>query len=156
MLSHSNVSTGVTGCLGSSWVDGAGKHSSTKRKTCFQDTLPGEHPSGVQPFREGQTVPTEQLQSLFWRRDGWGEGSGRWFLIYYICMPWRSRFCYYQVTIKISPRIKKKLPLGFPCWLSGKESACQCRRSGFNPWSGKIPQALEQQSPRATTAAHVL
>ena len=24
-------------------------------------------------------------------------------------------------------------------WLSGKESACQCRRHGFNPWIGKIP-----------------
>ena len=30
---------------------------------------------------------------------------------------------------------------GFPRWLSGKESACQCRRHkrhGFNPWVGKI------------------
>ena len=24
-------------------------------------------------------------------------------------------------------------------WLSGKDSACQCRRCGFNPWVGKIP-----------------
>ena len=24
-------------------------------------------------------------------------------------------------------------------WLSGKESACQCRRCGFNPWVRKIP-----------------
>ena len=23
--------------------------------------------------------------------------------------------------------------------LSGKESTCQCRRCGFNPWVGKIP-----------------
>ena len=23
---------------------------------------------------------------------------------------------------------------GLPHWLSGKESACQCRRYGFNPW----------------------
>ena len=26
-----------------------------------------------------------------------------------------------------------KLP-GFPRWLTGKESACQCRRCGFDPW----------------------
>jgi len=26
-----------------------------------------------------------------------------------------------------------------PWWLSGKESACQCRRCGFDPWVGKIP-----------------
>ena len=28
---------------------------------------------------------------------------------------------------------------GLPWWLSGKESACQCRRPEFNPWVGKIP-----------------
>ena len=28
---------------------------------------------------------------------------------------------------------------GLRSWLSGKESACQCRRHGFNPWVGKIP-----------------
>ena len=26
-----------------------------------------------------------------------------------------------------------------PWWLSGKESTCQCRRCGFDPWVGKIP-----------------
>ena len=25
----------------------------------------------------------------------------------------------------------------FPCWLSSKESACQCRRHAFNPWGRK-------------------
>ena len=29
--------------------------------------------------------------------------------------------------------------LGFPGAASGKESACQCRRHGFNPLFGKIP-----------------
>ena len=32
--------------------------------------------------------------------------------------------------------------LGLPRWLSGEESACQCRRCrrrGFDPWVGKIP-----------------
>ena len=28
---------------------------------------------------------------------------------------------------------------GLPCWLSGEESACQCRRHGFDPWVKKIP-----------------
>ena len=27
---------------------------------------------------------------------------------------------------------------GVPRWLSGKESTCQCRRHGFDPWVGKI------------------
>ena len=26
-----------------------------------------------------------------------------------------------------------------PWWLSGEESACQCRRLGFSPWVGKMP-----------------
>ena len=28
---------------------------------------------------------------------------------------------------------------GLPWWLSGEESACQCKRCGFDPWIGKIP-----------------
>ena len=32
-----------------------------------------------------------------------------------------------------------KLTPGLPWWLSGKESACQCRRCGFDTWAGKIP-----------------
>ena len=31
------------------------------------------------------------------------------------------------------------------------ETACQCKRHGFDPWSGKIPQALEQLSRCVTT-----
>ena len=44
-----------------------------------------------------------------------------------------------------------KLASWLPWWLSGKEPTCQCRRQGFNPWSGTIPQAAEQLSPCATT-----
>ena len=36
--------------------------------------------------------------------------------------------------------------------LSGKESTSQCRRCGFDPWSRKTPQTVEQLSPCATTA----
>ena len=36
---------------------------------------------------------------------------------------------------------------GLPWWLSAKEHACQCRNQQFDPWSGKIPYALEQLSP---------
>ena len=28
---------------------------------------------------------------------------------------------------------------GLPRWPSGKESACRCKRQGFDPWIGKIP-----------------
>ena len=40
---------------------------------------------------------------------------------------------------------------GFPWWLTGEESACQCRRQGFEPWSRKIPHAEEQLSLFNTT-----
>ena len=30
-----------------------------------------------------------------------------------------------------------------PWWLSGKESACQCKRHEFSPWSGRIPDAVD-------------
>ena len=45
----------------------------------------------------------------------------------------------------------KKQNEGLPWWRSGWESACQCRGHGFEPWSGKIPHAVEQLSPCATT-----
>ena len=38
---------------------------------------------------------------------------------------------------------------GLPRWLSGKESAYQCRRHrrhGFNPWIGKIPWSRKWQT----------
>ena len=46
--------------------------------------------------------------------------------------------------------------LQLPWRLSGKESACQCRRPEFDPWPGKISHAAEQLSPCATTTESVL
>ena len=34
--------------------------------------------------------------------------------------------------------------MGFPCGLTVEESACSCRRPGFNPWIGKIPWRRER------------
>ena len=33
---------------------------------------------------------------------------------------------------------------GLPCGSAGKESTCQCRRPGFDPWGGKIPWRRER------------
>ena len=44
-----------------------------------------------------------------------------------------------------------QLGLLAPWWLSGKESAYQCRRYRFDSWSRKIPHATEQLSPCTTT-----
>ena len=38
----------------------------------------------------------------------------------------------------------KNHDMGLPWWFSGKESACQCRRHGFDPWFGEISHAKEQ------------
>ena len=38
------------------------------------------------------------------------------------------------------------LPNMLPRWLSGKESACKCRRQGFNPWVRSIPWRRKWQS----------
>ena len=35
--------------------------------------------------------------------------------------------------------------LGLLGGISGKESTCQCRRHGFNPWVGKIPWSRKWQ-----------
>ena len=50
----------------------------------------------------------------------------------------------------------KKATSGFPGWLNGEESTHQCRRQGFDPWSGRIPQAAEQLGLCATTTEPVL
>ena len=39
----------------------------------------------------------------------------------------------------VGGKLKSKERVGLPWWLSGKESTCQCRRCGFDPWVGKIP-----------------
>ena len=46
--------------------------------------------------------------------------------------------------------------LGLPWWFSGKESTFQFRRHGFDPWSGKISLATEQQVMCTTAFESVL
>ena len=52
------------------------------------------------------------------------------------------------------PQLKHK-DRGFPGGSVGEESACQCRRLRFNPWSGKIPHAAERLNPWATNTEPV-
>ena len=51
--------------------------------------------------------------------------------------------------VSISVYRPSTVPEGLPRWLSGKDSACQCRRSrrhGFDPWVGKISWSRKWQS----------
>ena len=43
-----------------------------------------------------------------------------------------------------------KAHIGLPWWLSGKESACQCRRPRFKSWVRKIPWRRKWQ-PHSST-----
>ena len=45
-----------------------------------------------------------------------------------------ERIDYVCFVKTVSSRVK------LPGWLSGKESACQCRRHGFDPVSGRSPE----------------
>ena len=47
----------------------------------------------------------------------------------------------YFLTIRVQLKsfVTNIISVGLPWWLSIKESTCQCRRSRFNPWVGKIP-----------------
>jgi len=75
---------------------------------------------------------------------GLGFGNG------FLHMTWKTQTVQEKKKKQIS-WTSLKLKLGLPWWLSGKESNCQCRRHGFDPWSRKIPHASEQLSPCATT-----
>ena len=56
--------------------------------------------------------------------------------------------------LSLPPPLKNVI-LGLSWWRSGWESACWCRGHGFEPWSGKIPHAVEQLGPWATTTEPV-
>ena len=43
--------------------------------------------------------------------------------------------------------LSKKGIEGLPWWLSGKESSSQCRRCGFNLWSGEDPTGCRATKP---------
>ena len=51
----------------------------------------------------------------------------------------------FQSKVIVFIRYFVYVSLGLPWWLSGKESACQCRRPRFDPWVGKIPWRREWQ-----------
>ena len=63
---------------------------------------------------------------------------------------------YYYYYYKKEKRKNERSNWELPWWLSGKESACQCRAPGFDPWFGKIPPAAEQERPHTTATEPAL
>ena len=56
------------------------------------------------------------------------------------------------ISIDVDKVLIKFNTQGLPWWRSGWESACQCRGHKFEPWSERIPHAVEQLGPWATIA----
>ena len=50
------------------------------------------------------------------------------------------------MKVKIIWSFQLRVGPGLPWWSSGEESALQGKEHGFDPWSGKIPHAMEQLS----------
>ena len=99
--------------------------------------------------------PDPGLQGWAWRQDGrrlertFFAARGLTVRLYFPKMPVR-------ISLKLAISASRSEVSGLPWWLSGKESACQRRRHKFDPWSGKIPQAVDQLSLCATTVEPVL
>ena len=63
---------------------------------------------------------------------------------------WLNLLAYSQIIKVITEHESEQSnQTGLPWWYSREELACQCRGQGFNPWSRKIPHAMEQLSPNA-------
>ena len=57
------------------------------------------------------------------------DGRAWWATVYGVAQSWTR-------LKRLNSR--SSMYMGLPRWLSGKESACQCRRCEFSPWVGKI------------------
>ena len=61
---------------------------------------------------------------------------------------WSSSFHHYAIistgnwTKALGRQNQNSFKVGFPWWLSDKESTCQCRRCGFDPWVRKWQPTL--------------
>ena len=101
-----------------------------------------------------ETNTSESLWVLRGKAGQSGKGARRWLLTVDL---WASfEFWTILSVLSIIHFILKIHDLGLPWWRSGWESACQCRGHGFEPWSGKIPHAVEQLSPCTTTTEPAL
>ena len=57
-----------------------------------------------------------------------------------------------HLLLPLKITVTQEPDIGLPWWSSDKQSACQCRGHGFDPWSGKTPHAEEQLSLWASAA----
>ena len=63
----------------------------------------------------------------------------------YICNKIKYAFIFSSVAQSCLTLCQTLQHARLPWWLSSKESTYQCRRHGFNPWVGKIPERRKWQ-----------
>ena len=109
----------------------------------FQDTLPLNFPGGSDG--KGSTYSVGDLGSIPELGRSPGEGNGNHSSILAWKIPWTeepgglSSMELQRVGHDWATELNWWLLYGLPKWLSDKESACHCRRHGFDPWIGKVP-----------------
>ena len=102
-------------------------HTLAVRFTCCSVSLPWT--SLVAPQVKNPVIQKTWVQSL-----GWEDGKG-----YPLQSGLENRgHKESDTTEPLSLSLSVSLQ-GLPRWRCGKESACQCRRYGLDPWVGKIP-----------------
>ena len=85
--------------------------------------------------------------------DGWMATPTRWTWVWVNSRSWwwtgRPGVLWFMGLQRVGHDRATELSVlwGLPRWLSGKESACQCRRCEFNPWVGKIPWRRKWHDP---------
>ena len=101
--------------------------------------------------RSSSLAPQVNIRKTCCVREFNEDVSGSDFVAVNLCTSFISNKSFSAVRWEVIFRWKhfRKTGLGLPWWLSGKESACQCRRHRLDPWSQKIPYPLEQLSPWA-------
>ena len=98
--------------------------------------------------------PFSPWHSTHTQRSHW-KNRGNWSNTHWVFHGSLKNYMFHSGTSHCFSKLARSDSLGLPWWYSGYETACQCRGHGFEPWSGKIPHAVEQLSPCATTTEPV-
>ena len=130
------------------WKDWCWSWNSNTLATYVKNWFIGKDPDAGKDWRHEEKGTTEYEMAGWYHRlkgheFGWtpGAGDGQGGLA--CCSPWGCKqldMTEWLNWTELKSRLLIRRLSGLPWWLSGKESACQCRRLGFDLWIGKIPR----------------